>query len=59
MKTKISINIQGGNIQSIKTNNQDLEIKLYDYDHAEEGGYSKAMEVAEKRYNKNLKHYVY
>jgi|TARA_R100001443_G_scaffold42000_1_gene55279 hypothetical protein len=53
-KIKVSINVSGGNVQQILTNHPDVEVKLYDYDNAEEGGYTKAMEVAEKRYNKDL-----
>ena len=53
-KIKVSINVSGGNVQQILTNHPDVEVKLYDYDNAEEGGYTKAMEVAKKRYNKDL-----
>jgi len=55
-KIKISINMQGGIIQSIKTNNENIDLKVFDYDDAEILGTSKSVEKKEIIFNKNLKY---
>jgi hypothetical protein len=55
-KIKISINMQGGIIQSIKTNNKNIDLKIFDYDDAEITGTIKDLEKEEKIFNKDLKY---
>ena len=57
-KIKISINISGGNVQQILSNNPDIDLRLYDYDNAKASGTTKSMERAEKRFNRALKTYL-
>ena len=47
MKTKISIVIEGGIIQEIKSNNKNIDLKIFDYDNAEDLGNSKDLEIVE------------
>ncbi len=57
MKTiKISINMQGGIIQSINTNNKNIDLKIFDYDDAEITGKIKDLEKKETIFNKDLKY---
>tara|TARA_R100001079_G_scaffold106018_1_gene73794 strand:- start:619 stop:798 length:180 start_codon:yes stop_codon:yes gene_type:complete len=55
-KIKISINMQGGIIQSIKTNNKNIDLKVFDYDDAETMGTIKEIEKQEIIFNKDLKY---
>jgi|TARA_R100000149_G_scaffold55495_1_gene24662 hypothetical protein len=55
-KIKISINMQGGIIQSINTNNKNIDLKIFDYDDAEITGTIKDLEKKEKIFNKYLKY---
>jgi len=56
MKTKISIVVEGGIIQSIKTNNKNIDLKVFDYDDAETMGTIKEIEKQEIIFNKDLKY---
>ena len=56
MKTKISIVVEGGIIQSIKTNNKNIDFKVFDYDDAETMGTIKEIEKQEIIFNKDLKY---
>ena len=56
MKTKISIVVEGGTIQQIKSNNKDIDLKIFDYDDAEITGTIKDLEKKEKIFNKYLKY---
>ncbi len=55
-KIKISINMQGGIIQSINTNNKNIDLKIFDYDDAEITGKIKDLEKKETIFNKDLKY---
>ena len=55
-KIKISINMQGGIIQSINTNNKNIDLKIFDYDDAEITGTFKDLEKKETIFNKDLKY---
>ena len=56
MKTKISIVVEGGIIQEIKSNNKNIDLKIFDYDNAENLGNSKDLEIKAIKFNKNLKY---
>ena len=56
MKTKISIIVEGGVIQQIKSNNKNIDLKIFDYDNAETIGNSKDLEIKAIKFNKNLKY---
>ena len=48
--------MQGGIIQSIKTNNENIDLKIFDYDDAEITGTIKDVEKQEIIFNKDLKY---
>ncbi len=48
--------MQGGIIQSIKTNNKNIDLKVFDYDDAETMGTIKEIEKQEIIFNKDLKY---
>ena len=48
--------MQGGIIQSINTNNKNIDLKIFDYDDAEITGTIKDLEKKEKIFNKDLKY---
>jgi len=54
-KIKISINMQVVIIQSIKTNNENIDLKIFDYDDII-GGTVKDVEKQEIIFNKDLKY---
>jgi len=56
MKTKISIVVEGGVIQEIKSNNKNIDLKIFDYDNAETIGNSKDLEIKAIKFNKDLKY---
>ena len=58
MKTKISIVVEGGTIQQIKSNNKDIDLKIFDYDDAETTGTTKEMEARAIKFNKGLNYNV-
>ena len=61
MKDKIVVNVVGGIVQGIWSDNPNIEVKLFDYDVFEtqkknEGGYTeKEWETREKKLIKNMK----
>jgi len=54
-KIKISINMQGGIIQSIKTNNENIDLRVFDYDDIL-GNTIEDVEKQEIIFNKDLKY---
>ncbi len=56
MKTKISIVVEGGIIQEIKSNNKNIDLKIFDYDNAETIGNSEDLEIKAIKFNKDLKY---
>jgi len=54
-KIKVSINVSGGNIQSILSNNDNIELEIFDYDNAEVDNNVKKLELKEAKFNKDLK----
>jgi hypothetical protein len=54
-KIKISINMQGGIIQSIKTNDKNIDLRVFDYDDIL-GNTIEDVEKQEIIFNKDLKY---
>jgi hypothetical protein len=58
MKTKISIVVEGGVIQEIKSNNKNIDLKVFDYDEAKTMGTTKDVEAQAIKFNKGLDYNV-
>ena len=50
--------MQGGIIQSINTNNKNIDLKIFDYDDAETTGTTKDVEAQAIKFNKGLNYNV-